>query len=59
MLALSYLADKSWQKILLADLLWEKNTAEWTQANKVGRLKNTFLFGSASRNEHYVSHVFF
>jgi hypothetical protein len=23
------LADKPWQKVLLADLLWEKNTAEW------------------------------
>jgi len=23
------LADKPWQKVLLADLLWEKNIAEW------------------------------
>jgi hypothetical protein len=23
------LADKSWLKVLLADLLWEKNTVPW------------------------------
>ena len=24
-----FLNDKPWQKVLLADLFWEKNTAEW------------------------------
>ena len=32
------LADKPWQKVLLADLLWEKNTAEWL-ADSVDKLK--------------------
>ena len=37
------LADKPWQKVLLTDLLREKNTARWLTANKLKRTRWTGL----------------
>jgi hypothetical protein len=39
------LADKPWLKVLFADLLWEKNTAEWLTdlADKLKRTGRKFI----------------
>ena len=36
-----HLADKPWQKVLLADLLWEKNITEWL-ADSANKLNNYY-----------------
>ena len=40
---ISRLTDKPWQKVLSADLLWEKNTAEWLP-DLADKLKRTSVY---------------